>query len=44
VGRTDLPWAEARLADALPADDLADAVSAGRDLDLQSALASVTES
>ena len=36
-------WAEARLADALPPDDLADAVSAGRGLDLSSALASVTE-
>ena len=36
-------WAEARLADELPAGDLADAVSAGRDLDLPSALGSVTE-
>jgi predicted ATPase/class 3 adenylate cyclase len=36
-------WAEARLADALQPDDLADAVSAGRGLDLPTALASVTE-
>jgi predicted ATPase/class 3 adenylate cyclase len=36
-------WAEARLADALAPDDLADAVEAGRSLDLPSALASVTE-
>jgi predicted ATPase len=36
-------WAEARVADGLAPDDLADAVSTGRGLDLPSALASVRD-